>query len=56
MTTKVTPVSAVDRENEVMTSIDDTDAEPRVIIADITRDDAWLSMPLRDAASLPDRR
>ncbi|WP_238532777.1 DUF7556 family protein [Halalkalicoccus jeotgali] len=56
MSTKATPASAVDGETEVLTSIDDADGEDRVIIADITADGAWLSMPLSDAASLPDCR
>lgn len=56
MSTKATPASAVDGESEVMTSIDGAADEQCVVIADITADEAWLSMPLRDAASLPDRR
>ncbi|MCL7416762.1 MAG: hypothetical protein M8354_02835 [Halalkalicoccus sp.] len=56
MSTKATPASAVDGEHEVMTSIDDADDEECVIIADITADEAWLAMPLRDAMSLPDCR
>ncbi|KYH27043.1 hypothetical protein HAPAU_09330 [Halalkalicoccus paucihalophilus] len=56
MSTKATPASAVDGETEVMTSIDDADDEECVIIADITADEAWLAMPLRDAMSLPDCR
>ncbi|MDL5362949.1 hypothetical protein [Halalkalicoccus sp. NIPERK01] len=56
MSTKATPASAVDVESEVMTSIDDADDEERVVIADISVDEAWLSMPLRDAVSLPDCR
>lgn len=56
MSTKATPASAVDVESEVMTSIDDADGEERVVIADISVDEAWLSMPLRDAVSLPDCR
>lgn len=56
MSTKATPASAVDGEHEVMTSIDDAPDEQRVIIADVTMEGAWLSMPLCDAASLPDWR
>ncbi len=56
MSTKATPASAVDGESEVMTSIDDADDGECVIIADVTTDEAWLSMPLRDAVSLPEWR
>lgn len=56
MSTKATPASAVDGEHEVMASIDEADDDARVIIADITTDDAWLAVPLDEAASLPDCR
>ncbi len=56
MSTKATPASAVDGEIEVMASIDDAHDEERVVIADVTTDDAWIAMPLRNAASLPDWR
>lgn len=56
MSTKATPASAVDGDSEVMASIDDAHDELRVIIADVTTDDAWLAMPICDAASLSDWR
>lgn len=37
---------------EVMASIDDTGRHPRLIIADITTDDAWCSIPATAAAHL----
>ena len=37
---------------EVMASVDSTPAQPEFIIADISRDDAWLSMPVSEAPSL----
>lgn len=52
MSTKTTPGSALDGETEVMTSIDDDGSQRRVIIADITRNGAWISVPLSEAASL----
>lgn len=56
MSTKATPASAVDGESEVMASIDDAPDGERVVIADVTTDDAWLAMPLHDAPSLSDWR
>lgn len=54
MSTKATPTAAVDDEHEVMVSIDDAHGAQRVIIADVTTDEAWLSVPLSEAASLSD--
>lgn len=53
MTTKATPESDGDGETEVMAAIDGDGTQKRVIIADITRDGAWLAVPLSEAASLP---
>lgn len=48
-TTAAAPVAA----NDVMASVDDDGCVERFVIADISRDDAWLSMALDGAASLP---
>lgn len=53
MTTKATPESDGNGETEVMAAIDGDGTQKRVIIADITRDGAWLAVPLSEAASLP---
>lgn len=37
---------------EVMASVDSTSARPEFVIADVSRDDAWLSMPVAEAPSL----
>ncbi len=39
-----------------MSSVDDDGRVERLVIADITRDNEWLSMPVADAASLPEWR
>ena len=36
----------------VMASIDDADDAPRLIIADVERDDAWVSICQKEALSL----
>jgi hypothetical protein len=42
--------AAVDaQESEVMASVDSSN----FVIADVTRDDAWMSVSLDEAASLP---
>ncbi|MEM4782368.1 MAG: hypothetical protein QXG03_12525 [Halalkalicoccus sp.] len=56
MSTKATRTSAVDDGHEVMVSIDDAQDGERVVIADVTTDDAWLTMPLAEAASLSEWR
>ena len=38
--------------HEVLAAVDETDGEPRLVIADIVRDDAWLSVSEGDAAVL----
>ena len=40
------------RNSEVMASVEDGSTET-FVIADISRDDAYLTVPLTDAASLP---
>jgi hypothetical protein len=37
---------------EVMASVDPSPAQPEFVIADVSRDDAWLSMPTAEAPSL----
>ncbi|MFB6074042.1 MAG: hypothetical protein ABEJ89_03425 [Haloarculaceae archaeon] len=37
---------------EVMASVEEGETET-LVIADVTRDDAYLTLPLADAASLP---
>ncbi|WP_227374989.1 DUF7556 family protein [Haladaptatus halobius] len=39
---------------EVMASVDDDGRTERLVIADISREDAWISMRMTDAASLSD--
>ena len=46
-------VSVAD-DAEVMASVDDDGSTERLVIADISREDAWLSMRVTDAISLPD--
>jgi len=51
MTPNATAVSDASRA-EVMASVDSTPAHSEFIIADISRDDAWLSMRVSEAPSL----
>ena len=37
---------------EVMASVDPSPTQPEFVIADVSRDDAWLSMPASEAPSL----
>lgn len=43
-------------DHEVMAAIDDEAPERRLIIADLTADDSWLSIPAADALALVDWR
>ncbi|WP_251342037.1 DUF7556 family protein [Haloplanus halophilus] len=42
--------------SEVMAAVDEGPGLPEFVIADISRDDAWLSVPLTDATGLDDWR
>jgi len=39
-----------------MASVDDGTGRPEFVIADVSRDDAWMSIQLRDATGLDDWR
>ncbi|EMA32176.1 hypothetical protein SAMN05444422_101261 [Halobiforma haloterrestris] len=39
---------------EIVAAIDEIDGRPHLVIADIARDDAWISVAADDAAPLPD--
>ena len=57
MTPDTTAVSApVAEDAEVMSSVDDDGRVERLVIADISRENAWLTVPVADAAALPDWR
>jgi hypothetical protein len=43
-------------EGEVMISVDGDGESARVVIADITREEAWISSPLARAVSIPEWR
>jgi len=49
-------VRASGSENGVQSSYDYRNGEPAFIIADVTRDEAWLSMGVDDAPALDDWR
>jgi hypothetical protein len=53
MTPNATAVSDASRA-EVMASVDSTSAQSEFIIADVSRDDAWLSMRASETPSLRD--
>jgi hypothetical protein len=41
---------------DVMASVDDDGTGEEFIIADVSRDDSWISIPLKEAAALPNWR
>lgn len=43
-------------DSDVVAAIDEIDDQPHLVIADIGRDDVWLSMTERDAVSLEEWR
>ena len=51
--TAAVSVSVAD-DAEVMASVDDDGHTERLVIADISSEDAWISMQTADVASLPD--
>jgi hypothetical protein len=42
--------------SDVMASVDEGPGHPEFVIADISRDDAWVSVQLTDATGLDDWR
>ncbi|WP_169331373.1 DUF7556 family protein [Halobiforma nitratireducens] len=40
--------------SEIVAAIDEIDGQPHLVIANIARDGAWISVPRDEAASLPD--
>jgi hypothetical protein len=46
------PASAVETDAEVMAAVEDGPVQT-FVIADVSQDDAYLTLPLADAASLP---
>ena len=54
MTPDTAAVAAAGSAEDVMASVDDDGSVERFVIADISRDDAWLSLPLAEAATLAD--
>ncbi|WP_338740629.1 DUF7556 family protein [Haloplanus salilacus] len=42
--------------SDVMASVDDGRGAPEFVIADVSRDDAWVSIDLPDAPTLDDWR
>ncbi|GAA0223606.1 hypothetical protein ACFFQF_09025 [Haladaptatus pallidirubidus] len=51
--TAAVSVSVAD-DTEVMASVDDDGETKRLVIADISCEDAWISMHVKDTTSLPD--
>lgn len=47
-----TAPNAAGESSEVMASVDDADDRETLIIADVTAEGAWLSVPVADAPSL----
>lgn len=56
MSTNAAVPSDETTDSSVMTALDGEGSEARVIVADLAREEAWLSMPLEAAADLDDWR
>ncbi|QSG07902.1 DUF7556 family protein [Halapricum desulfuricans] len=56
MSQETDAVAAVAEDAEVMASVETGPAGETFILADITRDDAYVTAPLQDAATLPEWR
>ncbi len=52
METDAVPASGVGTDAEVMAAVEDGPVQT-LVIADVSRDDAYLTLPLGDAVSLP---
>ena len=51
-TTATLPVAA----DDIMASVDDDGTMEKFVIANISRDNSWISIPLEEAAALPSWR
>lgn len=51
--TTVASESVADR-TEVMASVDTTGSSRRLVIADVSRDEAWISMAVSETVQVPD--
>jgi len=56
MTPDTAGLATASTADDVMASVDDDGAVERFVIADISRDDAWVMLPLSEAATLSDWR
>ena len=55
MSTNTAVASEAD-DGTVMASIDEGGHEPRLVVADVSRDGAWVSIPCGDAVDVEDWR
>lgn len=51
--TTVASESVADR-SEVMASVDTNGSSRRLVLADVSRDDAWISMTVSETVRIPD--
>lgn len=51
-----THTAAAEADGEVMAAIDEESDGERYVVADVSRDDAWISTPLADAVVLEEQR
>ncbi|EMA40220.1 DUF7556 family protein [Halococcus hamelinensis] len=56
MTPDTAGLATASTADDVMASVDDDGAVRRFVVADISRDDAWVSLPLCEAAPLAEWR
>lgn len=47
-----THTAAAEKDGEVMGAIDEAASGERFVVADVSRDDAWVATPLSNAATL----
>jgi hypothetical protein len=45
-----------EEEEPVVAAVDDIDSRDHLVIADVSRDDAWIAVPEGQAAALPASR
>jgi hypothetical protein len=46
------PSDAGESEDQVLAAVDDIDSRDHLVIADVSRDDAWIAVPEGQAATL----
>lgn len=55
MSVEVGPETGQTRDGDTVAAVDEIDGRPHLVVADRTRDGAWIAIPERTAVALDDQ-